>query len=623
MDRSLTPSRERRWWALGPVAGVQLLIVALAALGSLYLRWQVPVILNSSGADGLLFVRNASTIGAGEWLGDYGRFTLVKGPGYPIFIAGTNFLGIPLKLGEQLVYLAAAAAVAWILLITLRRAWVATAAFVVLALTPASFGWGGADMLRDSLYASLGLLTVALAFLTTLGVVRRSHWFWVVSGALLTGITAAFFWLTREEGVTLLPTLGCIVLGVPLLTWWSRRGNRAARPDAAPQKGSVRWRAALALALATLTMVAPLVAVRAENAARYGVALGNDMAEGAFLRAYADWSRVEAGSRQYRIPITEAQREAVYEVSPAARELRSVLESPDNGWRSFACQGGFCDYGGGWMVWALRDAAADAGHFRDAASVQRYFARLSEEITAACDSGELTCAPRLPASLQPIQRAPAGELASRYAELAGRLVTGWGLYDTPDGGDGVPAEVRAEYDGVIDGIPPTPAAAATQMAAFTANDEPYEVLAAVYRVLVPLLVLIAVCGVAIGLVRAARRRGEVSPLLVLAVALAVGVAVRLFLLALIDTAEYDLLNSPRYPLPGYQLPGYVFLLAFGVVGTALALVGLRPARYAVDGRPDDVRPSESASGEGASQVERAGDSRDTEHQDAGALPDRR
>jgi hypothetical protein len=31
------------------------------------------------------------------------------------------------------------------------------------------------------------------------------------------------------------------------------------------------------------------------NDARYGVAVLNDQGDGTFLRAYADWSRVEAG----------------------------------------------------------------------------------------------------------------------------------------------------------------------------------------------------------------------------------------------------------------------------------------------------------------------------------------
>ena len=165
------------------------------------------------------------------------------------------------------------------------------------------------------------------------------------------------------------------------------------------------------MAAALLVILAaglPLYLVRAENEARYGLALDNDMAEGTFLRAYADWSRVEAGPRQYRIPITAEQRAAVYPVSPAARDLRPVLEAPDNGWRSFGCAdlSAGCDFAGGWMVWALRDAAAAAGHFGSAVEAQRFFSRLSQEIVAACDDGTLTCAQELPASLQPLQRAP-------------------------------------------------------------------------------------------------------------------------------------------------------------------------------------------------------------------------
>ena len=57
-------------------------------------------------------------------------------------------------------------------------------------------------------------------------------------------------------------------------------------------------RAAVVVLLVVLAAVLPLSAVRSINEARYGgAALVNDQGEGTFLRAYADWTRVEAGPR--------------------------------------------------------------------------------------------------------------------------------------------------------------------------------------------------------------------------------------------------------------------------------------------------------------------------------------
>ena len=41
--------------------------------------------------DDLLFVQHAAHIAAGNWLGPYDELTLVRPPGYPLFIAATFF----------------------------------------------------------------------------------------------------------------------------------------------------------------------------------------------------------------------------------------------------------------------------------------------------------------------------------------------------------------------------------------------------------------------------------------------------------------------------------------------------------------------------------------------------
>ena len=562
-------------WSTGPRWAVvlQVVIVAVVAFGSVVLRRRVPAVPDDSAYDGLLFARNALSIESGDWLGQYHQITLAKGPGYPLFIAGTHLAGLELKVAEQLVYLSAVGALALAVLVTTRRSWLATAAFVFLALDPSNFGVSSSLILRDNLFTSLGLLAITLTFLTTLGIVRRTRWMWVLLGALGAGAAVALYWLTREEGVTLLPPLALTVGGVLLAAWWSRRRTG---PRAVPRRSSRPQlaRAGLALGIMLITVAAPLLVVRAENSDHYGVALGNDMSEGSFLRAYADWSRVQAGERQYRIPITEAQRRALYRVSPAARELEPSLEAPDNQWRYFGCPSHVCEYGGGWMVWALRDAAALAGHFDDAPSAQAFFAQLSSEINAACDSGVLQCAPRLPASLQPIQRTSVGQWFQHFGSLSADLVTAKELYrlpgQFPEDEVFIPQEWRTEYAMAIDGIPVDDAAKAAQEEIFSGRMGQYQLLGDVYRVLVPLLLVGAVCGVAIAVVRTVRRSHQASSLLALALALAGAVLVRLVLLALIDASEY------KAAIPRYQLPSYLLLISFGVVGIAVGVSYLRP-----------------------------------------------
>src|SRR5262245_37425754 len=82
---------------------------------SLLLRTAIPVAaIGSSPHDDLLFVRLAYRIGSGAWLGPYDQFTLIKGVGYPLFILATFAAGVPLKIAEHALYLAASALAAWL-----------------------------------------------------------------------------------------------------------------------------------------------------------------------------------------------------------------------------------------------------------------------------------------------------------------------------------------------------------------------------------------------------------------------------------------------------------------------------------------------------------------------------
>ena len=59
--------------------------------------------------DDILFLRGATSIASGDWLGPFNQVTLAKGAAYPAFIAAMHVLGIPVKIGEQATYALACA----------------------------------------------------------------------------------------------------------------------------------------------------------------------------------------------------------------------------------------------------------------------------------------------------------------------------------------------------------------------------------------------------------------------------------------------------------------------------------------------------------------------------------
>jgi len=538
-----------------------------------------------------MFARAAIGLAGSNWLGPFDGLTLIKGPGYPLFIHASSRLGLSLSVATQITYLCGAAALSTALYLTIRRLWAATAAYLVLALDPMNLSADAARVMRDNWYTGVSLLLFSLVFVTTFLALGGGHLRRVAPLAVVTGIAAAGFWLTREDGVWLLPALLVVVGGLVLIRW--RRGRvRATWPSAAavargfdpadaPVRGSgcapARWGSlALVVVLAAGSFLLPITAVKVRNEAVYGAALTSDLGSGAFPPAYFGWARVRGVPLRDYVPIDREQREAVYAVSPAAAELRAVLEDPGNSWKGFGCASvGVCDdYAGGWLPWALRDAAAAAGHFGSEADFQAYFTRLHDEIAAACDDGRLDCAPALPVAIAPLLRVSPIDIVVSSGRSLAALPFADVFYAAPDPAAVHPIDPRerAVLGQAIVGVPATDAAA---VAATTDHQRAAWVQTALgwlYEILFVGLAVFTLVGAMLA-VRWRRERRANGPLIVLGMALGTGVLVRLGLFAVVDTTQFAI--EARY-----HQATRTFLLAMLAVG-AVGCVALVRAHRAV------------------------------------------
>jgi hypothetical protein len=572
-----------------PVAwALSLVVVGLVSAATLVLRSRVVGPLGRSPYDGLLHIRQARSLIDGDWLGSYDDLTLVKAPGYSLFLAGCHLLGIGAKAGEQVVVLLAALSLAVCVLAVVGRLSWAVPVFVVAAFDPVHLSTWSADYGRDALFSSITLLVVTLLFLTGhLLVVGRAVG-WVLLAAVLGGACLAAYLLTREEGVTVLPVAAAALGAAPairfLRTGAHRRGVRPLL------RAGVR--AVPALLVLVLATGAPVAAVLAENDEHYGVATTSELAGAAFQGAYAQWQRVEAGQAVDRIPINEDQRQAVYAVSEAARDLEPALEDPLNQWRSSGCTTPpDCDYAGGWITWALRDAAADAGHFGSAADSAAFFDRLGAEIEQACADGRLTCRADIPGTLAPLGRITVTEFAEAFTRLTGSLLSSkdqfWQENRVPWGG----TEQRAEFVSVDLGLPITGAGALGQTQDLSAHQWQYDVLRVGYSIGFPVGVGAGLVVVLV-MVGTARGRRSAGPLTGLALALLFGAVLRIALISVIHASDYDA-DQPRY-----LYPAQVLLLAFAVVALVegARVLDLRALGAVVRPPGRDRRPADAASG---------------------------
>lgn len=360
---------KRNWWW----------VVAIGVAGyKLALQRSQPIYAVGEGYnDDALFMKLAVSITRGEWLGAYDQLTLAKGPAYSIFIAGNFFTGLPLTFTQGLLYAAACALMVWALQPALKAGWARLLAFSFLFYNPLTYeGESMSRILRQHLTVPMGLMVAAAVIALCLR--RERSWWDQVGWALLGGLSLGIFWITREEGIWILPML--FMAGVGLLVA-AKRTRR-----------EMWWRTVgLWTTLFAVAFVPPGV-VAYKNLKHYGWFGVVDFKSAEFEDAVGALMRIEVGPNRPHVPVNREAREAAYAVSPTFAELQTWLEDShvsarwtDKETYSYEER----QYTAGWFVWALRDAIGEAGYADSPESFLGFNARLAEEINAAVDAGQL------------------------------------------------------------------------------------------------------------------------------------------------------------------------------------------------------------------------------------------
>ena len=377
-----------------------LLVAVGATLAKLWLtRGQGVYVIGSAGLDDRLFVELAHHLVHGNWLGPYNELTLAKGPFYSLFIAAAFWTGVPLFLAQQAFYAAACAAFARALRPAIASAGARCAVFLLLLWNPMTFDAPAMGrVLRQHVYGPLGLLIVAS--LTALYLRRDQPARRQLAWAVLLGGAAGAFYLTREEGAWFFPTVG-LLAGAAL--YGAGRISRAALQRTAGLLG-------LAVAVAAL----PVLLVCVQNQRHYGWFGTCEFRSSEFNDAYGAMLRVRVGPELPYVPVTREAREAMAKVSPKFAELQKQFDAGiAQGW---AGAGEFLVHlppeqgqiGGGWMMWALREAAGQAGYHTDAGRARYFYKHLARELNQACDEGRLPAGPRRSGFLPPWREAWTG-----------------------------------------------------------------------------------------------------------------------------------------------------------------------------------------------------------------------
>jgi hypothetical protein len=344
------------------------LLLGLGGLG-LFKLWVVhteEIYGSSTEYDALWYVGSAKHW---YWGATYSWTAFVRPCAYPLFIAVLHFLGIPLRIGIELMQMTGYA----VLITALRKAavprWLCLTIFALMILHPASLLYNNHSM-SESFYTAM--LPIALGgTLLTLVTRRFGH-------AICTGIAFAILWNTREESF-LIP----LILAVVFVLALAQRREALARKD-----HFVFWLKRTGAVVAAL-LVGVLVVYSANYRAFHSLAK-SDLSAPPFEKLFEALLRIKPSYSLRYVAVNMEALRLGYEASPTFAHLKPHFESETGRvWTTGVFDTlGIREYGP-WFMWALRNVTAKAGYYKDPVSTNNFYRKAAREINQACAEGRI------------------------------------------------------------------------------------------------------------------------------------------------------------------------------------------------------------------------------------------
>ena len=356
-----------------------LLVIKLWLVSSHYLM------ATQSPHDDLLFITQAHNILSGNWLGKYNQLVMIKGPGYPLFIAFAYWLNIPLLTAQQLLCWLASVIAVLAFYPLVRQKWILFLFFLFLFFDPFSYNypWVGRAY-RLGIYPSLGLLV--LSCFAALAVRSDRSWKRILPWLFGASIFLPALWNTREESVWIVPSLLLILTATACSVYRSEQKDRSI------------LRIGVFL-LPLLVLPVTQYTLKTINQKKYGIQAVIELDTPEFKSAYGGLLRVKSKHWRQRYPVVHDVREQVYAVSPAFQELQPFLEgSAGKKWQNLA---GSNDIPAEFFIWAFRDAVAYAGYADNGPDALHFYKKMGAEIDQACQAGKLDCRSRFTSLIPP------------------------------------------------------------------------------------------------------------------------------------------------------------------------------------------------------------------------------
>ena len=363
-------------------------IVILASIKQ-YLVYDLPIyaISNALPDDGLM-VYLAENLRNGQWLGSYQRMTLVKGIGYPLFLAVSNVLPFGYLSISSAFYTISVLCMVYAVKPLFRTYKSLAVLYTVLLFSPAAASLLTFQRIyRNSISAAQVLLIIG----SFAGMYFRREWPVKKQLPWLLGAAAGLvsFYYTREDAIWIMPfvlVVTMIYIGTVCHKFWTFQ-----------KKGMV---IRIFMILLPLLFVAGTgKAIGFLNQHYYGTSAVNELNDGAFAEMMKTIYSVEDEKELKQTSVSRAKLRTLYDNSPTLASIREEMDQQFVAWCGDPEYSKIWEVEDGWFFWILRDAMSAAGHYASPDKMEEFCLRVTEELQLAIAEGRLGERPTMPSAM--------------------------------------------------------------------------------------------------------------------------------------------------------------------------------------------------------------------------------
>jgi hypothetical protein len=370
-----------------------LIILIVLTMFRLMLSIKSPYFINLfAGYDDQLFIHYSEELLKGNWLGEYSTKTLSKGVSYSFFMVWANKLHLSygFLLGLFNIFASSIAAIA--LRPLLKNRWILTFVYTFFLYSPVTFtSEYSTRIYRNTLVVPAVLLVVGC--LIGLYFRRNGKLKPFILWSLGLSIIFSFYWYIREDSLWLLPlaSVGLLIIAGSVI-FENDSSFKIKNIRIAIKKFYFTKRKLAKLIFCVLPFVllfSTTKLLEKINEEHYGIAVVNDRTGGAFANVSKQLIRMDDGTNLNQTNSKVwVSKKALKKAEAASPTLKSIEKNIDWIYQGSPWSGGE-DIAGDIIFWALRDAADQAGYYKDGKKTERFWEKVDTELAKAYKNGQI------------------------------------------------------------------------------------------------------------------------------------------------------------------------------------------------------------------------------------------